>query len=129
MENVSAEDFAAIEGVERTGLGTPATRTGIIEKLVKLALINRKEKQLLIMQKGKSLISVLPDQLKSASLTVEWEKQFKRIEDGSLASDVFMDVIAANMRSLVSTYRKVKLEETAFESKEIIGGVHDVEIL
>lgn len=121
MENASAKDFAAIEGVERTGLGTPATRAGVIEKLVKLEFITRKGKQLLITQKGRSLISIVPDQIKSAELTVGWEKILKEIEKGEVSPDIFMEAISLSMRSIVSNYRKLDLSESAFESKEIIG--------
>lgn len=121
MEHASAEDFSRLEGVERTGLGTPATRAGVIEKLVKLEFVVRKGKQILITQKGRSLIGIVPDQLKSASLTVQWEKSLNDIAKGVLSPDIFLEAIAVHMRSLVSTYRKIDLEESAFESHEIIG--------
>ncbi|WP_295759528.1 DNA topoisomerase, partial [uncultured Oscillibacter sp.] len=73
MEHASAEDFAALESVERTGLGTPATRAATIEKLVKSGFVERKKKQLLPTEKGLALSWAMPDQLKSAKLTAEWE--------------------------------------------------------
>ena len=77
MEHASAEEFAEIEGVERTGLGTPATRAGVLEKLVRGGFLERK-KPLLPTKKGHNLIVVLPDSIKSAKLTAQWEAALKR---------------------------------------------------
>lgn len=75
METAGLEEIP--EDVERKGLGTPATRAGIIEKLVRSGLIERKSKQLLPTAKGNELISVLPERIKSAKLTAEWEAELK----------------------------------------------------
>ena len=82
MEHASAEDFAEIEDVERTGLGTPATRAGVLEKLVRGGFLERKGRQLLPTKKGHNLIVVLPDSIKSANLTAEWEAALKEVEHG-----------------------------------------------
>ena len=82
MEHASADDFAEIEGVERTGLGTPATRAGVIEKLVRGGFLERRGRQLLPTKKGHNLIVVLPDSIKSAKLTAEWEAALKEVEHG-----------------------------------------------
>ncbi len=84
MEHASAEDFAKLEDVERKGLGTPATRAGVIEKLVRSGFVERKKKQLLPTEKGTELIKVMPDTLKSAKLTAEWEEAPARTGGGAM---------------------------------------------
>ena len=113
MEHASAEDFAALESVERTGLGTPATRAAIIEKLVKSGFVERKKKQLLPTEKGLALSWAMPDQLKSAKLTAEWEDRLGAVERGELSPEEFMARITAMLTNLVRSYRNVKLESTA----------------
>ena len=102
METAGAED--APDDAERRGLGTPATRAGVIEKLVKSGFIARKIKQLHPTEKGSNLIKVLPDMLKSAKLTAEWEHRLGEIEQGKLSDSEFMDGIAHMTRSLVSEH-------------------------
>lgn len=121
MEHASAKEFAEIEDLERSGLGTPATRAGIIEKLIKMDFAERKGRQLLITEKGKNLIAVIPDRIKSPELTVGWERKLKDIELGKMDPSVFIEAIAFQMQSLVKTYKKLDLGETAFETREIIG--------
>lgn len=104
MENASAEDFAKIEDVERAGLGTPATRAGIIEKLVKSGLAERNKKQLVPTEKGMELIRVLPDALKSAKLTAEWEEQLSEVQRGALTPADFLSGIVDMLNSLVKSY-------------------------
>ena len=86
MENAGAEETP--NDAERKGLGTPATRAGIIEKLVKTGQIERKKGKkscvLLPTQKGVSLITVLPEELQSPLLTAEWEHKLKQIEKGEV---------------------------------------------
>lgn len=110
METAGAEDMP--EDAERKGLGTPATRAGIIEKLVKTGFAERKTaketKHLLPTEKGTALIAVLPEQLKSPALTAEWEEQLKQVERGALPSTRFMDGIAAMTSALVQTYEPDK---------------------
>ena len=107
MERASAEDFAKLDDVERKGLGTPATRAGIIEKLVRSGFVERKGKQLIPTQKGIDLIRVMPDQLKSAKLTAEWEERLGAVQRGELSPDAFMDGIVELVRGLVQTYSQV----------------------
>lgn len=102
METAGAEDMP--EDAERKGLGTPATRAGIIEKLVKSGLMERRKKNLLPTEKGTNLIAVLPDPVKSPQLTAEWENRLKQVEHGSLGHTTFMDGIAAMTRELVKTH-------------------------
>lgn len=71
MENAGAEEFAEISDAKRKGLGTPATRAGIIEKIVKTGFVERKSKQLLPTPKGINLIGILPETIKSPVLTAE----------------------------------------------------------
>lgn len=106
METAAEEDMP--EDAERKGLGTPATRAGILEKLVKTGLVQRraakKVNYLLPTEKGTALIAVLPDALKSPALTAEWEEQLNMVERGELLSNGFMNDIASMTRKLVETY-------------------------
>ena len=103
MENAGAEETP--DDAERKGLGTPATRAGIIEKLVKTGQIERKKGKkgcvLLPTQKGVSLITVLPEELQSPLLTAEWEQKLKQIERGAIEPDIFMEEITDMVRNLV----------------------------
>lgn len=123
MEHASAEDFAALESVERKGLGTPATRAGVIEKLVRSGFIERKGKQLIPTQKGADLICVMPDQLKSAKLTAEWEERLGAVERGELSPDAFMDGIVEMVRGLVQTCANITVTSTALSrsGRAVIG--------
>lgn len=106
MENAGLEDLP--EDAERKGLGTPATRAGILEKLIKTELVERRgEKKLKTLQpthKGIALATILPEQIKSPQMTAEWEEKLKRIEKGQLAPDFFMAEISQHMKDLVKTY-------------------------
>ena len=123
MEHASAEDFAALESVERTGLGTPATRAAIIEKLVKSGFVERKKKQLLPTEKGLALSWAMPDQLKSAKLTAEWEDRLGAVERGELAPEDFMAGITAMLSDLVQSYRNISVTSTALSQsgRTVIG--------
>ena len=89
---------------ERRGLGTPATRAAVIEKLVKGGFAERKGKQLIPTQNGAALISVLPDMLTSPQLTAEWENNLTQIAKGKAAPAAFMEGIEDMARELVKTY-------------------------
>ncbi len=123
MEHASAEDFAALESVERTGLGTPATRAATIEKLVKSGFVERKKKQLLPTEKGLALSWAMPDQLKSAKLTAEWEDRLGAVERGELAPEDFMAGITAMLSDLVQSYRNISVTSTALSEsgRTVIG--------
>ena len=108
MERAGAEEFAQIEGAERTGLGTPATRAGVIEKLVRSGFAERRNKQLIPTEKGQELMKVLPETLKSVSLTAQWEEKLKEIERGEGSASGFMDGIAQMTAELVKSYAGVK---------------------
>lgn len=104
MEHASAQEFAQIGDVERTGLGTPATRAGVLEKLVRGGFLERKGRQLLPTKKGTDLIAVLPDTVKSASLTARWESGLKDVERGEQSAAAFMEGIEGMVSDLVAQY-------------------------
>ena len=89
---------------ERRGLGTPATRAAVIEKLVKSGFAERKGKQLIPTQNGAALISVLPDMLTSPQLTAEWENNLTQIAKGAADPGEFLSGIEAMARELVQTH-------------------------
>lgn len=105
METAGADE--APEDAERKGLGTPATRANILEKLVSCGLIRRKgdkkTKYLLPTDKGAALIAVLPEQIQSPSMTAEWEQQLKEIEYGRMDARAFLDGICAMLQNLIQT--------------------------
>lgn len=123
MENAGAEETP--NDAERKGLGTPATRAGIIEKLVKTGQIERKKGKkgcvLLPTQKGVSLITVLPEELQSPLLTAEWELKLKQIERGELESTLFLEEIMEMIRGLVQSSHSVPESSVLFaeETKSI----------
>lgn len=102
METAGAGDMP--EDAERKGLGTPATRAATLEKLVSAGFVQRKKKQLIPTEKGTNLILVLPDNIKSPTLTAEWESMLKQVERGELAADSFMERIADMSRTLVKEH-------------------------
>ena len=89
---------------ERRGLGTPATRAAVIEKLVKGGFVERKGKQLLPTKDGINLVCVLPDTLTSPQLTAEWENNLTQIAKGKTDPAAFMEGIEDMARELVKTY-------------------------
>ncbi len=111
MENAGAEDMP--DDAERKGLGTPATRAGIIENLIKSGLLERKGKQILAMEKGVNLIKVLPESVKSPRLTGEWENHLKRVERMELTAADVMTGIVKYVEDTVKTYNSVTEENRA----------------
>lgn len=105
MQHAGAEEFAQIGDVERTGLGTPATRAGVIEKLVKGGFIERKKRMLFPTEKGMELIKILPDDIKSAKLTAEWEAALKEVERGERMPEDFLKGITEMVSALVESYK------------------------
>lgn len=88
--------------LERKGLGTPATRASIIEKLTKSGFINREKKNLVVTDSGKDLISVMPDIIKSASMTAEWENSLSLMAQGKFTSQQFMADISKLTDDIIS---------------------------
>ena len=124
MENAGKEDMP--DDAERKGIGTPATRSGIIEKLVSSGFAERRKSKkitnLLPTATGTALITVLPEQLQSPQLTAEWEHRLKEIERGEIAPDSFMAGIAAMLNELVQTYKPISGAEVLFPSgREVVG--------
>lgn len=109
MENAGAEEFAEIEGVERRGLGTPATRAGVIEKLIKGGFAERDGRQLVPTKRGMELIGALPETVKSVKLTAEWETALKRVERGECPPEEFMEGITAMVRGLVENCESMEI--------------------
>ena len=102
MEHAGSEDTT--EDAERKGLGTPATRAAVIEKLVKSGFAERKGKQLVATKNGNNLVCVLPDSLTSPKLTAEWENTLTLIAKGQSDPDSFMQGIEDMARELVKIY-------------------------
>ena len=110
METAGKEDLP--DEAERRGIGTPATRAAIIEKLVKKGFLTRegtgKTKNLIPTQKGRELIAVMPETIQSPDMTADWEQKLLQIERGELAPETFMDEIEQMIASLVQTSEAVK---------------------
>lgn len=102
MERAGSEETT--DEAERKGLGTPATRAAVIEKLVKGGFVERKGKQLIPTKDGNNLVCVLPDTLTSPQLTAEWENSLTQIAKGAADPDSFMQGIEEMARVLVETY-------------------------
>ena len=124
METAGKDEMP--EDAERKGLGTPATRAGILEKLVSTGFLERKKSkkqvQLLPSHDAVSLITVLPEQLQSPLLTAEWEYRLGEIERGELAPEDFMAGISAILKELVGTYQVIKGTEYLFTPpREVVG--------
>ncbi len=124
MEVAGAKEMP--DDAERKGLGTPATRAGIIEKLIATGFVERKKAKksvnLVPAHTGVSLITVLPEQLQSPLLTAEWEHKLKMVEHGELDADAFMAEISLMVSELVKTYSVIKGAEVLFPSgRDVIG--------
>jgi len=121
MERAGAEDMP--EEAERKGLGTPATRAAILEKLVQMGFVQRKGKQLVPTKDGINLAVVLPESLTSPALTAEWENRLTEIAQGNADPDEFMAEIEAQVRQLVKTYSCISADkQNLFQSERVIIG-------
>ena len=124
MESASSDEFPA--GVERKGIGTPATRAAIIEKLVQKGFIerrgDRKTKFLCSTDKGNALVTVVPEQIQSPSMTADWEDKLLKMEHGEYDSDAFMGEISSMVSGLVKTYEAVKGADVLIQpERKVIG--------
>lgn len=120
METAGNKEFE--EDTEKKGLGTPATRAGIIEKLIASQYAVRKGKQILPTEDGKVLIDILPDFLKSATMTAEWENQLLEMEQGKMAPGQFMTGIEKLLSMMLNHCDSIPEEETRrFQKKESVG--------
>ena len=136
MERAGAEDkvncpAGAREGglgrmpddAERKGLGTPATRASILEKLVQMGFVQRKGKQLLPTKDGINLAAVLPEALTSPALTAEWETRLSEIAKGEADPDEFMAGIEAQARDLVKAYSCISEDkQKLFQTERVAVG-------
>lgn len=121
METAGNKEFD--EKTEKKGLGTPATRASTIEKLVASGYAQRKGKQIIPTAEGRELIRVMPENLKSAGLTAEWENRLLLMERGELNGEQFMDDIVVMLEEILNGCRKIPEEErNRFQTaKELIG--------
>ena len=121
METAGKEDMP--EDAERKGLGTPATRAAIIEKLAAAGFVERKGKSLIPTKDGINLVTVLPEPLTSPMMTAEWEQQLTAIARGEADPDTFTDGICDMVRELVKKYTGISEEGQKLfaPDKEIIG--------
>ena len=121
METASADSMP--EGVERQGIGTPATRAATIEKLVQKGFLERKgdkkTKVLLPTDKGKALITVMPEQIQSADMTADWEAKLLRIERGEMEPEIFMMEINTMITALVENTEAAKGADVLMKNKMI----------
>ena len=121
MERAGTEDMP--EEAERKGLGTPATRAAILEKLVQMGFVQRKGKQLVPTKDGINLAVVLPESLTSLALTAEWENRLTEIAKGNADPDEFMAEIEAQVRQLIKTYSCISADkQNLFQSERVIIG-------
>ena len=122
MENASADSLP--QGVERQGIGTPATRAATIEKLVQKGFLERKgtkkTKVLLPTDKGKALITVMPEEIQSPEMTADWETKLLQIERSEMEPETFMTEIKEMISSLVTTTEAAKGANALMKNK-IIG--------
>lgn len=121
METAGNKEFDS--ETEKKGLGTPATRASIIEKLVSSGYAQRKGKQILPCTEGKELVKVMPEYLKSAVMTAEWENQLLMMEKGQITDTQFMGEITSLVRKILEVCREIPEEERRrFQTaREVIG--------
>ncbi len=121
MERAGVEDIP--DDAERKGLGTPATRAAIIEKLVSAGFVERKGKSLIPTKAGINLVTVLPEPLTSPMLTAEWEQRLTAIAKGEADPGGFLDGIRDMVRELVTTYSQISEDGQKLfaPEKEVIG--------
>ena len=124
MENAGIQDMP--EDAERKGIGTPATRSGILEKLISDQFVirtkSKKVSYLRPTELGIALITVLPEQLQSPLLTAEWEHRLKLVESGTLSDTDFMQGITEMLTEMVEDYKPYPGSEVLFPEKEDVVG-------
>ena len=121
MERAGAEDMP--KDADCKGLGTPATRAAILEKLVQMGFVQRKGKQLVPTKDGINLAVILPESLTSPALTAEWENRLTEIAKGNADPDEFMAEIETQVRQLVRAYSCISADkQNLFQSERVIIG-------
>ncbi len=124
MESAGKKELSGI--AERAGIGTPATRAEIVERLVKGGFVERQKKgktsRLVATEQGRSVVKVLPEILQSVDLTVAWEQKLYAVQKGELTKETFMDEIKVMTTRLVSDYKPVNNARQLFApEKEVVG--------
>lgn len=118
MENAGSDEIP--DEAERKGLGTPATRASIIEKLVRIGFIERKgdkkTKYLVPTHKGEALIGIVPESIQSASMTAEWERKLLEIEREQYQADQFLGEITEYIRALIEENRDISETQNRMQS-------------
>lgn len=111
MERAGNEDLT--EDTEKKGLGTPATRAGIIEKLIQSGFVKREKKNLVPTDAGNVLVTVLPDEIKSPKMTAGWEMALNHIAQGTETAEHFLNGITDMLGELISRYHSISEEESS----------------
>lgn len=117
METAGNDQYDENSDAEKKGIGTPATRASIIEKLVERKFVRREKKNLVPTATGEVVVSVVPEELKSAKLTAEWEMKLKEVEKGNMPISDFMRQIEDYVRTLVEGYNQ-RVDNTSFSSSQ-----------
>jgi DNA topoisomerase-3 len=112
METAGNKDYDPDSDTVKKGIGTPATRAGTIEKLLKVGYIVRSNKNLLITEKGEKLIAIVSENIKTATMTVEWETALQEIERGGFSPDYFMDLVEKQITE-IAAIEKLKAKASA----------------
>lgn len=112
METAGNEDYEP--GMEKKGIGTPATRAGILETLVSRGYIERVKKNILPTERGINLIKLLPDVLKSAKTTATWETALQQIETGEVSPEYFMEKIEGMTKKLTQKGKEENADTSIF---------------
>jgi len=120
METAGNKDYDENADVEKKGIGTSATRADIIESLVQRQYVFRKKKQIFPTEKGIELINVVPDEVKNAKMTADWETELQSVEKGLCSAQSFIQKIEDFTRNLCSTYSSVA--DNAVFTKKAEGG-------
>lgn len=120
LKNIDDEELK--KEVARIGLGTPATRAGIIERIIKTGFVERKKKNLLPTKAAFALIDVVPEKIKSPELTAEWESQLEKIYNGSVSYSEFTNNIVKFVRDITDEYKGKGEDKEKFKvEKEVLG--------
>ena len=104
MESAGSDALDKDTVVERKGLGTPATRAGIIENLIYKGFVERDKKNLIVTHKGIDLVTIVSDTFKSAKTTAEWEMKLSDIASGKTSKDEFLKGIEKEIRDTIKQY-------------------------
>jgi DNA topoisomerase-3 len=118
-QEIKDEDLAAY--MKQTGLGTPATRAAIIERLITVGYIGRKKKALLPTEKGKALINQVHSTLKDVALTASWEQQLANIQDGATPTDFFSTAIVQFVQDIFPEILAAQPAMTAAPNSNVYG--------